>query len=67
MSRAEFYRAEASRCHASAMTCREPEAARRWREIAQGYQDVADRFDGMNRLVRGESAAYREPTSTLQG
>jgi hypothetical protein len=59
MSRAEFYRAEANRCHLVALSCRDPEEARRWREIAQGHQDIAESFERMNQMVRGSASPYR--------
>jgi hypothetical protein len=61
MSRAEYYRSEASRCHMAAVTCRDPEEAARWRDLSQGYQDVAALFESLNRLAHGETTLHRAP------
>jgi ferric-dicitrate binding protein FerR (iron transport regulator) len=60
MSRAEFYRGEVNRCRMAAVTCRDPEEARRWRDLAQGHQEVAESFERMNKLARGTPSAHRE-------
>jgi hypothetical protein len=64
MSRAEFYRAEANRCHLVALSCRDPEETRRWREVAQGNQDIAEQFERLNKSVRGTVSSWRDvPTA----
>jgi ferric-dicitrate binding protein FerR (iron transport regulator) len=60
MSRAEFYRAEVNRCRMAAVTSRDPEEARRWRDLAQGHQEVAESFERMNQLARGTPSVRRE-------
>ena len=50
----------------AAVTCRDSEEAHRWRDLAQGHQDVAERFERLNQLVRGDAAAYRDAPSAYQ-
>ncbi len=49
---ASTYRAEAERCRQLAITCRDTEAAQRWRALTQEYEELAKAFDSIDRRIQ---------------
>lgn len=45
MLNAEFYRAEAERCHRLAEGSKDPEEATRWRALSRDYHALADELE----------------------
>jgi hypothetical protein len=54
---ASTYRAEADRCRQLAITCRDAEAAQRWRALVQEYEELAKAFDQIHSRIQSLSVS----------
>ena len=60
---AEFYRAEAARCHDRAEKASTPERVTRWRHVAEDCLRVAAELEAADAQVRTLAASPRWPSS----
>ena len=61
MASADYYREEANRCRKLAAASPDSDAAKRWRQLATEYDDLAEALEASDRLIVQRDPMQQQP------